>query len=76
MTPDALARIMARHDLTRRDVLRVVIFSYGHPAQSFTRALWDYLHGVGPAAAAAGRAVAGGVRLAPQRVETVGTIAA
>lgn len=65
MTTDTLARIMVRHHLTRRDVLLCVIFARGHAGQSITRALWDYLHGLGPAAIAAGRAVAGGRRLAP-----------
>lgn len=57
MTPSTLARIMAHHHLARRDVLAVIVFAHdGHPGQSFTRALWDYLHGVGPAAVAMGRA--------------------
>jgi len=56
MTASTLSRIMARHQLARADILAVVIFAQGHPAQSFTRALWAYLHGEGPAAAAMGRA--------------------
>lgn len=56
MTSDTLARIMARHQLARRDVLAVVIFSYGHPEQSFSLALKRYLAGDGPAAVAMGRA--------------------
>lgn len=65
MTPDVLARIMARHQLERRDIVLIVVFARSHPGQTFTRALWDYLHAVGPAAVAAGRAVPGGIRLAP-----------
>ncbi len=48
-------RYIARNQLSRRDLLTIVIFATGHPDTPFARLLVNYVRGVGPAAIAAGR---------------------
>lgn len=56
----AIERIIARYQLTRADVLRIIVFAAD---RSLVRALYDYVRGVGPAAVAGGRV---GTRIMPR----------
>lgn len=55
-TADSLARIMARRNISRADLVVILVFAYGHPETSLIRAIHDFVRGIGPAAIAAGRA--------------------
>jgi hypothetical protein len=49
-------RIITRQALTRQDVLVICLFAHARPELSLVRAVFDFLHGDGPAAVARGRA--------------------
>lgn len=50
-----LERFYARHTITNRERLLILLFALGHPEKTMTRLLLEFAHGMGPAAVAAGR---------------------
>ena len=63
MNEATLARICIRCGIERKHLVLITLFLRAHPEMSLIHAFWEFAHGLGPAAIAAGRA---GVRTLPR----------